>query len=564
MRFSQLYAPTLRENPADAEIPSQALLQRAGFIRKIAAGVYTYLPLARRTLLKIENIVREEMDRIGAQEILMPIIQPAELWIKSGRWDDYGPEMMKLKDRHNRDFTLGPTHEELVTELVKNELNSYKQLPVTLYQIANKYRDEIRPRFGVLRAREFIMKDAYSFHDSWESLDEVYKKFKEAYSRILERIGLRYTVIEASSGAIGGKESHEFVAFAEYGESNILYCDCGYAGSDEKVPYMGEYEVFDEDEKERELVHTPNVRTVEEVAQYLGVEIKRIVKSLIFKGRDGYVMVLVPGNRELNFEKLKAYLGDQSLQMALPENILEDFGVPIGFLGPVGISNVKIVADKGIKYMKNFVVGGMKKNYHYINVNLERDFQVEEWADLVVVNPGEPCPVCGKPLKSERGIELGHIFKLGTKYSETMDVKYMNKDGKMKPFIMGCYGWGISRTLGAIVEQLHDDNGIIWPVSVAPYEVVITVVGKENEKSFAEKLYRYLLDKGVDVLIDDRDVSPGVKFKDADLIGFPLRITIGKSYKDGKVELKERVGNVTIIEADEEVILKNVQHILKR
>ncbi|MBO8160827.1 MAG: proline--tRNA ligase [Thermosipho sp. (in: Bacteria)] len=558
MRFSQLYAPTLREDPADAEIPSQALLQRAGFVRKIAAGVYTYLPLARRSLLKIENIVREEMNKIGGQEILMPIIQPAELWQKSGRWDDYGPEMMKLKDRHNRDFTLGPTHEELVTELVKNELTSYKQLPVTLYQIASKYRDEIRPRFGVLRAREFIMKDAYSFHDSWESLDKVYLKFKDAYSKIMERVGLRYTVIEASSGAIGGSESHEFVAFAKTGESNVLYCECGYAGSDERVPYKGEYKVYDEEEKAIELVYTPNVRTVEQVAEFLNVETRRIVKSLIFKGRKGFVMALVPGDRELNFEKLKAYLGDQSLQMALPEEILEEFGVPIGFLGPVNLKNVRIIADYGVKYLKNFVVGGMKEDYHYINVNHGRDFEIKEYTDLIVVQKGEPCPVCGKPLKSEKGIELGHIFKLGTKYSETMGVKYMDKDGKLKPFIMGCYGWGISRTLGAVVEQLHDENGIIWPISVAPFEVIVTVVGKQLEKEFSEKLYDFLIKNNIDVIIDDREVSPGVKFKDADLIGFPIRITVGKLYKNGQVELKDRTGKKKIVKADLNEILASL------
>jgi len=558
MRFSQLYAPTLRENPADAEIPSQALLQRAGFVRKIAAGIYTYLPLARKTLLKIENIVREEMNRIGAQEILMPIVQPAELWQKSGRWDDYGPEMMKLKDRHNRDFTLGPTHEELVTELIKNELTSYKQLPLSLYQIANKYRDEIRPRFGVLRAREFIMKDAYSFHDSWESLNDTYLKFKEAYSKIMERVGLRYTIIEASSGAIGGSESHEFVAFANSGESNILYCECGYAGSDERVPYKGDYPKYDEDEKEIELVYTPNVRTVEQVADFLNVDVRRIVKSLIFKGREGFVMALVPGDKELNFEKLKAYLNDQSLQMALPDEILAEFGVPIGFLGPVDLKKVRIIADNGVKYMKNFVVGGMKKDHHYINVNYGKDFEIKEWTDLIVVQPGDPCPVCGKPLKGEKGIELGHIFKLGTKYSETMDVKYMDKDGKMKPFIMGCYGWGISRTLGAVVEQLHDENGIIWPISVAPFEVVITIVGKQLEKEFSEKLYDFLIKNNIDVIIDDREVSPGVKFKDADLIGFPIRITIGKLYKNGQVELKDRTGKKRVVSADLNEILASL------
>ncbi|SHH33735.1 proline--tRNA ligase [Thermosipho atlanticus] len=564
MRFSQLYAPTLREEPADAEIPSQSLLQRAGFIRKVAAGIYTYLPLARKTLLKIENIVREEMNKIGAQEILMPIIQPAELWEKSGRWDDYGPEMMKLKDRHERDFTLGPTHEELVTELIKNELTSYKQLPISLYQIANKYRDEIRPRFGVLRAREFIMKDAYSFHDSWESLDETYLKFKEAYSKIMERVGLRYTVIEASSGAIGGSESHEFVAFANTGESNILYCDCGYAGSDERVPYKGEYRIYDEEEKSLELVFTPNVKTVEQVAQFLNVEVRRIVKSLIFKGREGFVMALVPGDKELNFEKLKAYLNDQSLQMALPEEILEKFGVPIGFLGPVGLEDVRIIADHGLKYMRNFIVGGMKKDYHYVNVNHGRDFKIQEWTDLIIVEPGDPCPICGKPLKGEKGIELGHIFKLGTKYSETMNVKYMDSEGKLKPFIMGCYGWGVSRTLGAAVEQLHDDNGIIWPVSIAPFEVVITVVGRGNERQFSEKLYKYLLEQGVDVLIDDREVSPGVKFKDADLIGFPLRVTVGRAFKNGKVEIKKRTGEINLVDASEGKIFEMIGNLLKK
>lgn len=558
MRFSRLYAPTLREEPSDAEIPSQSLLQRAGFIRKIAAGIYTYLPLARKTLLKIENIVREEMNKIGAQEILMPIIQPAELWKKSGRWDDYGPEMMKLKDRHNRDFTLGPTHEEIITELVKNELSSYKQLPISLYQIANKFRDEIRPRFGVLRAREFIMKDAYSFHDSWESLDETYQLFKKAYSKIMERIGLRYTVIEAASGAIGGNESHEFVAFAEYGESTVLYCDCGYAGSDERVPFKGTYEKDDEDEKELEKVHTPNVRTVEEVAEFLNVPLRKIVKSLIFKGREGFVMALVPGDRELNFEKLKEYLNDQSLQMATPNEIFEEFNVPIGFLGPVNLENVRIIADHGVKHMKNFVVGGMEKDYHFINVNVGRDFNVTEWTDLVVVKEGDPCPVCGKPLKGEKGIELGHIFKLGTKYSDSMNVKYMDKDGKNKSFIMGCYGWGISRTLGAIVEQLHDENGIIWPLSVAPYEVEIIVIGKKDEKEFSEKLYNFLLDKNVDVLIDDRNVSPGIKFKDADLIGFPIKIVVGKLFKDGKVELKDRTGKKREVATDLNEILSAI------
>ncbi len=560
MRYSQFYAPTLKEAPADAEVPSQELLIRAGFIRKIAAGVYTYLPLGRRVLLKIERIVREEMDKIGANEILMPIIQPAELWKQSGRWDDYGPEMMKLKDRHGRDFTLGPTHEELVTFLVQNELNSYKQLPITLYQMANKYRDEIRPRFGVLRAREFIMKDGYSFHSSFESLDETYQAHRKAYSNIMERIGLKYAIVEASSGAIGGNESHEFVAFADTGESNILFCECGYAGNDERVPYVGEVVYDDEELKNIEKVYTPNVKTAQDVADFLNVPVKKIVKTLIYKGRNGYYMALVPGDRELNEEKLKAFVNDQSLAFATPDDIFKDFGVPIGFLGPVGVKGIKIIADHLVKGMKNFVVGGMEKDYHFVNVNLERDFKVDEWTDLVITRQGDPCPVCGKPLNAKKGIELGHIFKLGTKYSEAMGTKYMDKDGQLKPFIMGCYGWGISRTMGAIVEQLHDEKGIIWPVSVAPFTVVVTPVSNnENLMNFAEGLYNYLTEKGEEVLLDDRNISPGMKFNDADLIGIPFRVTVGKALSEGMVEIKWRTGQQSKISADFEEIYKFLQ-----
>lgn len=560
MKYSQFYAPTLKEAPADAEVPSQELLIRAGFIRKIAAGVYTYLPLGRRVLLKIERIVREEMDKIGANEILMPIIQPAELWKQSGRWDDYGPEMMKLKDRHGRDFTLGPTHEELVTFLVQNELNSYKQLPITLYQMANKYRDEIRPRFGVLRAREFIMKDGYSFHSSFESLDETYQAHRKAYSNIMERIGLKYAIVEASSGAIGGNESHEFVAFADTGESNVLFCECGYAGNDERVPYVGEVVHDDEELKNIEKVYTPNVKTAQDVADFLNVPVKKIVKTLIYKGRNGYYMALVPGDRELNEEKLKAFINDQSLAFATPDDILKDFGVPIGFLGPVGVKGIKIIADHLVKGMKNFVVGGMEKDYHFVNVNLERDFKADEWTDLVITMQGDPCPVCGKPLNAKKGIELGHIFKLGTKYSEAMGTKYMDKDGQLKPFIMGCYGWGISRTMGAIVEQLHDEKGIIWPVSVAPFTVVITPVSNnENLMNFAEGLYNYLTKKGEEVLLDDRNISPGMKFNDADLIGIPFRVTVGKALSEGMVEIKWRTGQQFKLNADFEEIYKFLQ-----
>ncbi len=542
MRFSQLYAPTLKEAPSDAEVVSHALLYRAGFIRKAAAGVYNFLPLGKRTLSKIERIVREEMDRIGAQEISMPIVQPAELWQMTGRWDDYGPEMMKLKDRHNRDFTLGPTHEEMVTFLVKDELRSYKQLPVFLYQIGLKYRDEIRPRFGLLRAREFIMKDGYSFHSTQESLNETYEACRQAYSKIVERIGLRYTVVEAASGAIGGNESHEFVSFASVGETNLLKCEkCGYSSNDEQAPYKGEYEKYDEEEKALTLVHTPNTRTVEQVANFLGVKPSRIVKSLLFVGRNGFVMALIQGDKDLNVEKLKVHLQDQSLRLAEPDEVFENFKVPIGFIGPVGLDKLTIVADHGVKYMKNVVVGGMKTDYHYINANLGRDFFASSFADLRVVQPNDPCPTCGSPLIGSKGIELGHVFKLGIKYSKAMNAVYMDENGELKWFIMGCYGWGVSRTMAAVVEQLNDEDGIIWPRSIAPYEAVITIVSSaDNEqKAFGEKLYKVLGER-IETVLDDRDISPGMKFKDADLIGFPLRVTVGKSLANGFVELKLR------------------------
>lgn len=540
--MKDLYAPTLKETPSDVETVSHEYLLRGGFIRKTAAGIYTYLPLGRRVLLKIENIVREEMNRIGAQEILMPILQPAELWKQSGRWDDYGPEMMKLKDRHERDFTLGPTHEEIVTDLVKNELRSYKQLPLTLYQIANKYRDEIRPRFGLLRAREFIMKDAYSFHASWESLDETYEEFKKAYSRIMERLGVRYMIIEAETGAIGGNASHEFVVPAKIGETNVLFCEkCGYQASDEKAEYKGEYTQEQEKENPLKKVPTPGVKTIEEVSEFLGVPPSRIVKSLLYKGREGYVMVLIRGDLELNEAKLRAHLKDQSLRMATPEEILKDFGVPVGFIGPVGV-DVKKVADYSVRGLKNFVVGGMEEDTHYVNANHPRDFKVDEWYDLRTVVEGDPCPVCGEPLKATKGIELGHIFKLGTKYSEAMKAYFMDENGEMKPFIMGCYGWGVSRTMAAVVEHFHDENGIIWPLSIAPYTVVVDILNMNDaeQKQVGEQIYQVLSEKGEEVVLDDREVSPGFKFKDADLIGFPIRINVGRSLKEGVVELKRR------------------------
>nr|WP_254871472.1 MULTISPECIES: proline--tRNA ligase [unclassified Marinitoga] len=543
MRMSKYYAPTLKEVPNDVEIKSHELLIRGGFIRKTASGVYTYLPLGTKVLKKIENIVREEMEKIGSQEILMPIIQPAEIWQQSGRWDDYGPEMMKLKDRHNRDFTLGPTHEEMITTIVKNELRSYKQLPISLFQIANKYRDEIRPRFGVLRAREFIMKDAYSFHNSEESLDKTYEDFYRAYENILKRLGVDYRVVEADTGAIGGNKSHEFQVLAEYGESTIYYCDCGYYATDEKAESKLTFEVENEEEKEIKKVSTPDVKTIDDVANFLNSSKEKIIKSLLFKGRDGWVLALIRGDYDLNIAKLRGLLKDQTLEMGAPEEIKAEFGVETGFIGPVGIKkdNLKIVGDLSIKGIKNGITGGMEKDTHYVNVNLNRDFNVDIFADIRMVKKGEPCPKCGKPLKEAKGIEVGQVFKLGTKYSEKLNAYYTDEDGRSKPFIMGCYGWGVSRTLGAIVEQLHDDYGMLWPRSIAPFEIVIIPVSMKKPELVekAEEIYNLLKDK-YDVLYDDRDASPGFKFKDADLIGIPMKVVLGKKMKDGKVEVKLR------------------------
>jgi prolyl-tRNA synthetase len=566
--FSKLYAPTLKESPSDADLIGIKYLIRAGFVRKIAAGIYTYLPLGWKVIKKIESIVREEMDAIGSQEIMLPIIQPAELWHESGRWEDYGPEMMKLKDRHDRDFTLGPTHEEMITAVVRNELKSYKQLPLSLYQIQNKYRDEIRPRFGLMRSREFIMKDAYTFHPDEKSLDEYYDLFYSAYDKIMKRLGLKYLAVEADSGTIGGKGSHEFNALAEAGESTILYCDCGYAATDEKAEYKIETIKGDEEFLPMEKVETPNVKTIEDVSKFLKVPREKIVKSLLYKGKKGFILVMIRGDQDLNEAKLKSYYGDQTIQMANPNEIMEEFNVPVGFIGPVGISKkVKIIGDKSVEGMKNYVVGGMENNYHYKNASPGKDFNIKLFADLKMVKKGDLCPVCGKLLKEKKGIELGQVFKLGIKYSNSMNGVFTDEDGKSKPYYMGCYGWGISRTLEASVEQLHDENGIIWPLSIAPYQIIITVVNFSDvaQKESGLKLYDMLKGNGYEVIIDDRKLSPGFKFKDADLIGFPLRITVGNKIKEGKIELKSRLDRdkKEIAIEDTDLLMKTVEEILK-
>ncbi|RAP00002.1 prolyl-tRNA synthetase [Petrotoga sp. 9PW.55.5.1] len=547
MRFSDFYAPTLKEAPSDSDIKSYELLIRGGFIRKISSGVYSYLPLGWKVIRKIESIVREEMENIGSQEIMLPIIHPAELWKMTGRWDDYGPELMKLKDRHDREFTLGPTHEEIVTFLMKNELRSYKQLPLNVFQIATKFRDEIRPRFGVLRAREFIMKDAYTFHTNYDSLRDYYMKFYQAYENILKRIGAKYVVVEADTGAIGGSFSHEFHVLAKNGEGRIFYCEeCGYAASDEKAKSKEKF-IPDESEpiKEIQKVDTKEAKTIEEVSKFLEISKDKLIKSILLKSNNGWVMALIRGDYEINVAKLRTILQDQTIDIAEAEEVYKKFKLNVGNIGPINIpEDIKIVADLSIKSIKNGVIGAMEEKKHYINATPYQDFRIDLMEDIRYIKEGEKCPneSCDSILKLTKGIEVGQIFELGNKYSSKMAALFTDEDGKQKPYIMGCYGWGVSRTLGAVVEQLNDENGILWPKSIAPFEVAIIPVTMNdmNIVETSEKIYNYLQQRGMDIIIDDRAVSAGIKFKDIDLIGIPLKIIIGKSLKEGKIELKLR------------------------
>lgn len=542
MKVSQMLISTLRENPAEAEIVSHQLLLRAGLIRKSASGIYIYLPLGMRVLEKISAIVREEMNRFGGQELLLPIVQPAELWQETKRWDVYGEEMFRLKDRHNRDFCLGPTHEEIITDLVRREVNSYKQLPLLLYQIQNKYRDEKRPRFGLMRGREFVMKDLYSFDRDQEGLEHSYKKMYQAYTNVFKRCGLDFRVVEADSGAIGGSTTHEFMVLAETGEAAIVYCDeCDYAANVEKAEAIP-METEKEPAAEMELVATPDARTIEEVAGYLKVSPKRLIKTLFYRADDEIVAVLLRGDREVNEVKLQNHLDCLQLELADPKQIEEIAQSPVGFVGPVGL-NVKILADKEIPLLTNAVAGANREGYHYKNVNPGRDFEIDEVADLRQVEAGEPCPKCGAKLNSARGIEVGQIFQLGTKYSEALNAKYTDENGQEQLLVMGCYGIGISRTMAAAIEQNHDENGIIWPITIAPAQVVIVPVSTKEEAQVeaAEKLYRACLNAGLEVILDDRDERAGVKFKDADLIGYPIRVTVGKrTVNEGTVDVKLR------------------------
>jgi len=542
LKASQLFFPTLREVPSEAEIISHQLLLRAGFMRKTTAGVYTYLPLALRVLKKIEKIVREEMEKADAQEVLMPIIQPQELWEKSGRWSVYGDEMFRLKDRHNRGFALGPTHEEIITTLVDGEVQSYRDLPLMLYQIQNKYRDEIRPRFGLMRGREFIMKDCYSFDLDYEGLDVSYRKMYSAYRAIFERLGLDFRVVEADSGAIGGNESHEFMVLAESGESIIVYCDhCDYAANVEKAACV-QTELLPGNQLEREKIATPGQKTIEDLVKFTGKPASEQVKTLMYMADGELVAVLLRGDRELNEIKLKNALACQELFMADEITVRDKCGAGFGSLGPIGL-NLKIYADLEVAQIQNFTCGANEDNYHYSNVNLGRDFVPEKLIDLRNAEAGDKCPLCEGSLQTIRGIEVGHIFKLGTKYSDAMEASYRDQNGQDQAMVMGCYGIGVSRTMAAAVEQKNDENGIVWPLAIAPYQVIIVPVNskKEEQVEAAERLYKELQLKGIEVLLDDRDERAGVKFKDADLIGIPIRITIGpKSLQENQVEVKKR------------------------
>ncbi len=564
MRMSKLLVPTLREVPSDAEIMSHKLMLRAAFIRKLAAGVYSWLPLGLRTLKKIENIVREEMDAADAQELLMSALLPAEAYQASGRWEVFGPNMFKLKDRNDRDFCLGPTHEELFTQTVINEVRSYKEYPMTLYQIQNKYRDEARPRFGVMRSREFVMKDAYSFDKDWAGLDESYKKMYDAYCRIFTRLGLDFTIVDADSGAMGGSGSQEFMVKSPVGEDGIAYCDaCGYAANYEKAECIPAEKAFAEGDFDMEKVETPNVHTIEELVGFFGTESHVFAKTILYKADDKYIAAMVRGDREINEVKLKNLVGCvDDLELAEPHMVRELTHADIGFAGPVGLE-IDVYADKEVADMKNFIIGANETGYHYKNCNIGKDFTPAVVADIRVITDGDKCPKCGAPIKTAQGIEVGHIFKLGTKYSDALGLKYTDESGEQKTVIMGCYGIGVTRCIAAAVEQGHDENGIVLPVAIAPYHVIVIPVNSKEEEQvkLAEEIYENLKKQGIEVLLDDRAERAGVKFKDADLIGIPLRIVVGKKCGEGIVEYKKRTDEAACEKKVDDAIADAVAYI---
>ncbi|EHK2328947.1 proline--tRNA ligase [Clostridium perfringens] len=544
MKMSNMLVGTLREVPAEAEIESHKLMLRAGLMRKMAAGIYNYMPLGLKVIENVKNIVREEMNNAGAQEFLASALIPAELWQESGRWDAYGAEMFRLKDRHNRDFCLGPTHEEVFTDIVRNEIKSYKQLPLNLYQIQTKYRDERRPRFGVMRSREFIMKDGYSFDKDQEGLDLAYEKMRKAYVNIFNRCGLDAKAVAADSGAIGGSGSAEFMVKSEVGEDDVVFCTaCDYAANIEKAPSTPEHGEKEE-LMEVEKVETPAVKSIEDLAKFFECSPKKIAKTLIFQADDKVVAVVLRGDREANEVKIANAIGEViELEMASEDAVKEATGAAVGFAGPMGIKVDMLLVDQEVANMYNFIIGANETDMHLKNVNYGRDFEgiVGDFRNVTI---GEKCPECGKEITISRGTEVGHIFKLGTKYSESMGATFIDEDGKAKPFIMGCYGIGVTRTVASIIEQHNDENGIIWPLEVAPYHVSVIPANVKNEEQAtkAEEIYNELRKMGVEALLDDRKERAGVKFKDSELMGIPMRITVGKMIGEGQVEFKLRNG----------------------
>ena len=560
MKQSKVFIPTMREVPAEAEALSHRLLLKAGLIKQSTSGIYSYLPLATRVLNNISKIVREEMESIDAVEILMPALQQAELWEESGRWGAYGPELMRLNDRNGREFALGPTHEEVVTSLVRDELKSYKRLPLTLFQIQSKYRDEKRPRFGLLRGREFIMKDAYSFHADEESLDATYQDMYNAYSRIFKRVGINARPVVADSGAIGGNHTHEFMALSEIGEDTIVYSnESDYAANIEKAEVI--YYPSEKHTETAELsnIETPNVKTAQELADFLNRPLDEIIKTMIFKVDGEFMMILIRGHHELNDVKLKAYFGTDNVEMASQDEIVNLVGANPGSIGPIHNKEIKIYADNYVKDLNNLVIGANEDGYHYVNANVERDFNIDEYGDFRFILEGEMLSDGSGKAQFAEGIEVGQVFKLGTKYSEAMNATFLDNQGKAQPLIMGCYGIGISRTLSAIVEQNNDENGIIWPKSVTPFDLHLITINpkKDDQRELGDQLYAQLNDK-FDVLYDDRKERAGVKFNDADLIGLPLRVVVGKRAEEGVVEVKQRLNGES-----EEIHVNDLENYLK-
>ena len=545
MRWSRFYLFTTREVPGDAEVVSHQLMARAGMIRKVAAGIYSYLPLGWRSISKMMEIVRREMDVAGAVELVMPAVQPAELWQETERWEVFGDLLLRIKDRNERDFCFGPTHEEVVTDIVRRDVRSYRQLPFNLYQIQTKFRDEIRPRFGLMRAREFLMKDAYSFHTNEESLAETYEAMRQAYCRVFEDCRLEYSLVEAASGAIGGSGSHEFMVLAETGEDAVVACSNGdYAANTEKAETSGLEPLPAEEPIEMREESTPDATTVAEVTKLLGVGPEKLIKTMLYDTEVEPVAVLVRGDREVNEVKLASYLGVKHLQLAGEEKVQRFTGAPVGFAGPVGLDDsVRLIGDESARPLVNFVCGANKADAHYVGVNWDRDVKVGEWADLLLVGAGDPCPRCDGTLEVYRGIEVGHIFMLGAKYSQAMECYYSDEKGERHPMEMGCYGLGIGRTVAAAIEQNHDEDGIIWPLPLAPFEVLVMSLNAQDEEvsRAADEIYDQMVEQGVDVFYDDRDERAGVKFKDADLVGIPVRVAVGaKGLAQGQVELSLR------------------------